>query len=115
MKLTKNVLELLVFLACFVATGYFAYLQFLYYLRTDDVVSIAYRNFNEEEKDEYPQITLCLQAMHGKTFFKKDLFKNSKFTPKMYKRYLRGYLENDSLTFDQIKYDDITFDHNFFV
>ena len=114
MKSTKNILETLIFLVCSVATGYFVYLQFLYYLRNEDVVSIAYRNFNEEEKDEYPQITICLQAMYGRTFFKNDLFKNSNFTPKMYERYLRGdwrQLKN-SLTFDQIKYDDITFNIN---
>ena len=114
MKLTKNILETLFFLACSVATGYFVYLQFLYYLRNEDVVSIAYRNFNEEEKDEYPQITICLQAMYGKTFIKKDLFNDSKFTPKMYERYLRGDRKQrkNSLTFDKIKYDEITFDIN---
>ena len=53
MKLTKNILVTFFFLACSLCTGYFVYLQFLYYLRNEDVVSIAYRNFGSEERDEY--------------------------------------------------------------
>ena len=49
MKLTKSILEIFFFLACSLCTGYFVYLQFLYYLRNEDVASVAYRTFNEEE------------------------------------------------------------------
>ena len=109
MNLTKSIWDSVFFLACSLSTGYFVYLQFLYYLRNEDVASIAYRTFNEEAIDEYPQITICFGASSRGSIFKKERFNDSRFAPKAYVRYLRGRSENENLTFDRINYDDVTF------
>ena len=100
------------FLVCISITGYFLYLQFLYYIRNEDVASISYRYFNEKEKDEYPLFTICFRSIYPRTIFQNDLFNDTGVTPTSYERYLSGISvsENDTLIHDSLKYDDVVFD-----
>ena len=82
MRLVEKTLLSSVLLACICMAAYMTYLQFNYYFNNDDVASISYRHFNEEEKDEYPTITLCLSDMkeNGKIFNETHTVFNSNTT-----------------------------------
>ena len=49
-------------------TIYMAYLQLKYYLANEDLISMSYRPFNNEEKDEYPTLTICFNGYGGAIF-----------------------------------------------
>lgn len=54
MRGLEGCLNGLCLLFCLLSTGYVTYLQFKYYLNNEDLSSISYREFNDEEKDQYP-------------------------------------------------------------
>ena len=110
MVVMKSVLRIFFFLVCIAITGYFAHLQFLYYIRNDDVASINYRNFNDKERDEYPIFTLCFRSIYQNTIFKKEAFIDYNMTSKAYEKYLSGIPEDGNHILANIKYDDVVFD-----
>ena len=88
------------------------YLQFNYYFNNDDVASISYRDFNEEEKDGYPTITLCLSDMKesGKIFNETHaVFNSNSVTPLLYEKFLKG---NQKIKFEKINFDFSTIQYN---
>ena len=52
-------------LICMCSTSYMIYLQFKYYLDNEDMASISYRIFNNEEQDEYPTFSICFRGWSG--------------------------------------------------
>ena len=62
---TKNYWDIVFFLACFIPTGYYVHFQVSSFISNEDVVSISYRSFNQEARDEYPHYTLCFMALRG--------------------------------------------------
>ena len=68
MRGLENCLSRLCLLLCLFSTGYMTYLQFKYYLNNEDLSSILYREFNNEEKDEYPVFSVCLSGSQGQLF-----------------------------------------------
>ena len=61
----KNYWDVVFFLACSIPTGYFVHFQVLSFISNEDIVSISYRHFNQEERNEYPQYTLCFKNRSG--------------------------------------------------
>ena len=53
MKVFENLSIFIFGVICFGFTCYQTYKQFREYIRNEDTASIEYRNFNQEEKDEY--------------------------------------------------------------
>ena len=68
MRGLENCLSRLCLLLCLFSTGYMTYLQFKYYLNNEDLSSILYREFNNEEKDEYPVFSVCHSGAQGQLF-----------------------------------------------
>ena len=109
MVIMKNILRIFFFLICMAITGYFAYLQFLYYVRNDDVASISYRNFNDKQKDEYPIFTICFRSIYPNTIFKEEAFIDYNMTSKSYEKYLSGIPEDGNHILADIIYDEVVF------
>ena len=114
MRLIEKSLLSSVLLACICMAAYMTYLQFNYYFNNDDVASISYRHFNEEEKDQYPTITLCLSDMkeNGKIFDDTHaVFNSSLVTPLLYEQFLKGdpriKFEKLNFNFSTIRYNDV--------
>ena len=87
------------------------YLQFKYYLNNEDFSSISYRKFNKEEKDEYPNFSICFSGskIRGEIFkLSHDVFHSTNITRASYGKYLGGDLESHSRQFSTIKFDDVT-------
>ena len=111
MRLIQKILLSSVLVACICMAAYMTYLQFNYYFNNDDVASIAYRKFNEEEKDEYPTITICLSDMNenGKIFNETHpIFNSTLVTPLLYSLFLKGYPKIKSENnLSKIQYNDV--------
>lgn len=110
MKFMKSTLRVSFFLLCLAITGYLVYLQFLYFMKNEDVASISHRTLNAKEKDEYPIFTICFRSIYLNTIFEKDLFNNTGITPESYQKYLSGLLQNVTNIFGEINYDEVVFD-----
>ena len=93
---------------CFASACYMTYLQFLYFLDNEDVVSISYQKFNKEEKDEYPIFSICLVGYKGE-IFKESLFtfESNNVTLESYHSYLLGDLEEYPSQLNSIRFDDV--------
>ena len=105
MRLIEKSLLSSVLLACICMAAYMTYLQFNYYFNNDDVASISYRHFNEEEKDQYPTITLCLSDMkeNGRIFNDTHaVFNSNSVTPLLYEKFLKG---NQRIKFEKLNFD----------
>ena len=87
------------------------YLQFKYYLSNEDLSSISYQKFNKEEKDKYPNFSICFHGLRGEIFKQSSgVFDPTNITPASYTKYLLGDLEDQSTQFSSIKFDDVAFD-----
>ena len=62
---TKNYWDVVFFLACSIPTGYYVYFEVSSFINNEDVVSISYRSFDQDKRDEYPQYTLCFMNRSG--------------------------------------------------
>ena len=112
MRFIKKILLTTILVACICMAAYMTYLQFNYYFNNDDVASISYRHFNEEEKDEYPTITLCLSDMkeNGKIFNQTHaVFNTNSVTPLLYEKFLKG---NQRIKFEKLNFDFSTIQYN---
>ena len=100
-------------LSCLSSAGYMTYLQFKYYLDNEDFAAISHRKFNQEQKDEYPSLTICLFDTHGGIFKRShEVFTSTNVTRSMYRRYLLGDLEEQPSEISSIKFDDVVLDIN---
>ena len=108
MKNPKNLLFVIFLLVCLGFTCYQTYLQFREYVGNEDNASIEYRNFNLEEKDQYPTFTICFMFLQrGDHFDGSHLsFQANNITPSLYNSFLIGE-ENDDPKYDKIVYDDV--------
>ena len=68
MRGLENCASRLCLLIFLFSTGYVTYLQFKYHLNNEYLSSISYREFNNEEKDEYPVFSVCLSGSQGQLF-----------------------------------------------
>ena len=95
-------------LVCLASACYMTYLQFLYFLDNEDVVSISYQKFNKEEKDEYPIFSICLVGYKGE-IFKESLytFESTNVTLESYHGYLLGDLKDYPPQLSAIRFDDV--------
>ena len=91
---------------------YMTYLQFKYYLDNEDLASISYRRFNNDENDEYPTFTICFNGISSGNIFKKShkIFNSSNISRYSYQRYLRGRLKKYPAQFSDAKFDDVKLD-----
>ena len=118
----KYILQKLVLIACMSMAAYMTYLQLQNYLENEDLVSITYRIFNAEKKDEYPTFTFCFSSEvpwdDEKTIF--DEY-SEKFnytigvTPSSYQAFLKGEKGKQHSSkvidkFNSIKYNDVLVD-----
>ena len=113
MRLIEKILSNAILFACVCMATYMTYLQFNFYLNNDDLASISYRRFNEEEKDQYPKIALCMvdRTFNGKIFDETHAaFNSNVVTPSLYKKFLQGLIVNPTFDFSTIQYDDVV--HN---
>ena len=62
---SKKYWDVVIFLACSIPTGYYVHYEMSSFISNEDVASIAYRKFNQEEGREYPQYTLCFKNPNG--------------------------------------------------
>ena len=79
------------------------------YIENKDSSSVGYRRFNQEERDIYPAVSICLQSSKG-TIFKKthNLLHNlGEDGGKIYQDMLLGYA-NITNDFTNITYNDVT-------
>ena len=87
------------------------YLQLKYYLNNEDLSSISYREFNDEEQDEYPIFSICLSGSEGQIFKQShEVFTSHNVTRESYSNYLQGWLEDNFDQLFSIKYDDVALD-----
>ena len=94
-------------------TLYMVHLQFAYFLQNDDFVSMSYRHFNSEEKDEYPIFTICVYGFNGAIFDESnDIFNSTQADPYLYQNFLKGRVSHNDHSFDfgSINYDDVVLD-----
>ena len=111
MKLLETCFYRACLILCLFSAGYMTYLQFKHYLTNEDVASISYRRFNEEEKDEYPTISICLKNLGGKIFKQNyDVFQSPNITRNSYGYFLLGNLDDESTIFSAIKFDEAAID-----
>ena len=111
MRILETYLYRLCVLICLCGSCYIGYLQFKQYLKNDDLASISYRKFNNEEKDEYPTISICILGPTGWIFDSShDGFKSTNATPESYHNYLRGSLKEYPAEFIGIKFEDVALD-----
>ena len=59
-------------LFCIMLAFYMTYEQFLLYSKNEDSSSVSYRKFNQEEKDMYPSISVCLHSTKGAILMETD-------------------------------------------
>ena len=98
---------------CLSSVCYMTYLQFMYYLSNEDLASISYQKFNQEEKDEYPIFSVCFLGYNGEIYKEShDIFKSRNVTILSYRKYLYGELEDSGNQFSTIKFDDVALDIN---
>ena len=96
---------------CLASACYMTYLQFLYFLDNEDVVSISYQKFNKEEKDEYPSFSICLVGYKGEIFKSSFYtFESTNVTLESYQSYLLGDLEDYLPQLSAIRFDDVALD-----
>ena len=116
MKVFENLPILIFAVICFGLACYETYKQFREYIRNEDTASIEYRNFNLEEKDQYPTFSICFRSLQfGENFDAgHPSFTSYNITPSLYGWFLMGY-EDDDPKYDQIVYDDVsaTILHNY--
>ena len=111
MWLLETCLRRVCLIICVSSAFYMTYLQFKYYLNNEDLASISYQKFNNEEKDEYPTISICISGPAGWMFKpSNDDFKSTNATAASYSKYLRGLLKEYPAEFSDIKFDDIALD-----
>ena len=93
---------------CLGFTCYETYIQFREYVRNGDNASIEYRNFNLEEKDQYPTFTICFIFLERGDNFDSGhaSFQANNVTPSLYHSFLVGDEEDDPKYY-QIVYDDV--------
>ena len=109
MRLLETCLYRFVLLICMCCTGYMIYLQLEYYLNNEDMASISYRIFNDEEKDEYPSFSICFKGIRGEIFNKShDVFNSNIVTREHYYGYLTGYKKDNNSQI--IEFDDVALD-----
>ena len=98
-------------LTCVCCTGYMIYSQFKYYLNNEDMASISYRIFNNEEQDEYPSFSLCFNGFGGKIFNQShDIFNSNNVTRESYGDYLLGLEKDYPADFTTAVFDDVVVD-----
>ena len=111
MRLSELCLYRFCLLICLFCASYMTYFQFQYYLNDEDSASISYRQFNKEEKDEYPAFSICLKGNKGRIFKRShDAFKSINISRGSYYRYLRGFLPKHLEEFHDIKFSDVVLD-----
>ena len=95
-------------LICMCSTSYMTYLQFKYYLNNEDMASISYRIFNNEEQDEYPTFSICF----GGDIFNEshDFFNPNNVTQGSYQEYLEGYEKDYPAEFTTVEFNDVVLD-----
>ena len=62
---TKDYWDVVFLLVCSIPAGYYVHIQISSFISNEDVVSISYRSFNQEARDEHPQYTLCFMNPNG--------------------------------------------------
>ena len=109
MKVFENLSILIFAVICFGLACYETYKQFREYIRNEDTASIEYRNFNLEEKDQYPTFSICFRSLQfGENFDSNHpSFTSYNITPSLYGWYLMGYIDDDP-KYDRIVYDDVS-------
>ena len=111
MRSLETCLRRVCLIICLSSAFYMTYLQFKYYLNNEDIASISYQKFNNEEKDEYPTISICISGPYGWMFKpSNDDFKSTNVTASSYSKYLRGLLKENPAEFSDIKFDDVALD-----
>ena len=96
-------------LAIFLVLVFF---QIQAYFENKDTSTVGYRQFNNEERDLYPAVSLCLQSRDGGIFNKgnNDQFQaEGKDGSKRYQEMLLGYT-NASAELEDIRYRNSTWD-----
>ena len=117
-------LHCLIVLVCLVLAGYFTTIQFIRYVKNDELSVLSYRElkFDSKSKDQYPAYTVCITgkpslAHNFDGMIKKNssiLFSNS-ISRKEYVQFLYGKLDDKnssdvSQKFSKIKYEDVSID-----
>ena len=112
MRLLETCLYGLCLLICMCCTSYMIYLQFKYYLNNEDMVSISYRIFNDQEQDEYPTFSICfggtIGGFVGNIFNQShDVFSSNNVTRESYYAYLVGQGKDYPKQFTTFDFDDV--------
>ena len=96
-------------LFCFLTFFVLAMIQVELYAENKDSSSIGYRRFNQEERDNYPAVSLCFQSRDGDIFDENhELLK--KLGPNAGRKYQDIMLGHKNATFENydISYDEVT-------
>ena len=85
-----------------------SYLQFNYFSLNDDMATISYQYFNDDnEGHEYPTFTICFYGNQHIFNDSSDVFKSKNVTPLSYRRFLEAGLVNHSQEHSEINYHDV--------
>lgn len=96
-------------LLCLITFLVLVSIQVQLYVENKDSSSVGYRRFNQEEKDIYPAVSICLQSRQGAIFNKNHTILK-KFGPDGGKIYQEILLGNKSASFNEysISYNQVT-------
>ena len=96
-------------LLCFVMFFGLVIIQIKLYAENKDSSSIGYRRFNQEERDKYPAVSLCLQSRDGAIFNKnhESLENLGPNAGQIYQEKLLG-TKNATLSDYNISYNEVT-------
>ena len=115
MALTQKHVDWFFLILCSSLAIYLVVLQLRYYLANEDLISMSYRHFNSEEKDEYPTLTICFNGYQGAIFDgSNDIFNQGNASVGTYQRYINGKPNYNKSSFDynSINYDEVALDIN---
>ena len=115
MTLTQKHVDWFFLLLCSAMAIYLVVLQLKNYLANEDLISMSYRRFNSEEKDEYPTLTICFDGYRGAIFDgSDDIFDQGNASAGTYQRYINGRPNYNKSSFDynSINYDEVALDIN---
>ena len=96
-------------LLCLITFLVLVSIQVQLYVENKDSSSVGYRRFNQEEKDIYPAVSICLQSRQGAIFNKNHTILK-KFGPDGGKIYQEILLGNKTAPFNEynISYNQVT-------
>ena len=97
-------------LLCLITFLVLVFIQVQLYVENKDSSSVGYRRFNQEERDIYPAVSICLQSRQGSIFNENHTLLSSLGSDagKIYQEMLLGNVNATMEKYDNISYSQVT-------